>query len=168
MKKTVFALVAASTLTACMGYTPLYAPIKGEVSSVYVDEVRMTEVEHNVGERRVAQIVANQLRQMFHGESSSDYAVDVSIKETKSTLAVRRDATDQRLQIDLRATVKLSKDGDQVFETILNSDAAYNVEDSPFGTDQGREQARESAARELSDSIIRRIALFLSEQDKAK
>lgn len=153
-------VVAAAGLGGCFGYTPLYAPVRHDIASVQVAKVTMVESGRNMGERRVAQLVRNHLLQVFYGEEAT-YKLSVAITESQNTLAVRRDASDLRREVELSAKVVLSEGTEDIFKVTLTSNVAYNVENSPFGTDSGREQAREAASQELSNSITRRVSMFL-------
>ena len=151
-------MISAVTLAGCAGYTPLYEKADSD-AGIRVGDVRMLKVDINVGERRVAQLVTQQLNRAYPNGAADDLTLDVLIEETTSTLAVRRDATVERSQINLTAQVSLAKeDGEKSFETTLSSAAAYNVEDTPYSTESGKVFARESAARTLAEEVIRRIA----------
>jgi hypothetical protein len=152
-------LVIFSLFLAACGYKPLYTAIQEDMSKVTVGEVKMKKVTHKVGERRVSQVVHKKLAQSLNGDGS--YKVDVAITESVSTLAVRRDATDQRLELNLTGDVRVYDEvGQVVFKTDLTSSVAYNVEDTPFATDAGKERAKTAAAIALSDEILRTITLF--------
>jgi len=156
-----FVVAAAFSLTGC-GYSPLYKKTAEEIGHVYVGDVSMVSLGVHAGERRVAQLVHKQLRQSFHSSDQNHYVLSANIREDNVTLAVRRDATDQRLQLNLTADVLLrDSEGKEAFKTTLAASAPYNVEDSPFGTDAGREQARTSAARTLGDEVTYRVIRFL-------
>ncbi len=166
----VLAAGVGALLGACAGYTPLYLETARQDAAVEVGEVRMDEAEINVGERRPAQLVYRRMKQAFPGrETAPPHVLDITIREDISTLAVRRDASDQRLQLNLTADVTLSDtEGKQVFQAAITRSAAYNVESSPFGTDSGKDRARNSAADALSDEIIQRIALYFNDRKNTR
>lgn len=154
-------------LTAC-GYQPLYTLIDEDISKISVGKVKMRKVVHKVGERRAAQTVYKKLSQAFNGDGK--YKVNVDMLETVSTLAIRRDATDQRSALNLNAYLDIidTTSGNTIFETTLTSSVAYNVEDTPFATDAGKERAKTSAAIALSDEIIRTVSLYFRQKKAVK
>lgn len=158
-----FVVIFALFLTAC-GYQPLYSVVQEDMSKVGVGIVRMGKVTHKAGERRASQVVYKELAQSLNGDGS--YKVNVDITESVSTLAVRRDATDQRLELNLRGDIKVKDTADNIiFKTDLTSSVAYNVEDEPFATDAGKERAKTAAAIALSDEILRVVILYFRQND---
>lgn len=153
----------AVALSACAGYAPLYGE-KGEVlKHVQVADVRVENPDRLPGERRIAQLVRTRLNQAFTGKNADK--LTVVLDEDSTALAINRDATEERLQLTLQAEIMLeSSTGDLIYRGDLATTAPYNVEASPFGTDAGRTQARESAARALAEEIIRRVAHVYSQK----
>jgi hypothetical protein len=161
-----FLIFFALFLTAC-SYQPLYSIIKEDMAQVAVGEVKMKIVTHKVGERRASQVVYKKLAQSLNGDGS--YRVNVAITESISTLAVRRDATDQRLELNLTGDVTINDDSGKVlFKTDMTSSVAYNVEDTPFATDAGKERAKTAAAIALSGEIIRTVTLYFRQNSSEK
>ncbi len=164
MKYLPFSLTLA--VAAC-SYTPLYAPVDGQTiaTRVQVGEVRMTKFDDlNVGQRRVAQVMSQKLRQSFKGPVEAD-VLTVGIKEESSALALRRTALVEREQLNLTATATLtSPDGKQIFTTDIATNTAYNVETTPYATESGKTFARLTAARNAADEIVRRIGLYYRSQ----
>jgi LPS-assembly lipoprotein len=147
-------------LTAC-GYTPLYAPPTGGqgLAPIQVGTVAMARVEIQPGQRLVAQEVAQRLQQAFpHTQGTT---LNVEIAETTTALALERTATVRRAEITLTGTVRLlGATGQEALRVSLSAVAPYNVENNPFSTESGKSFARQIAARNLADSIVRRVALW--------
>tara|TARA_R110000868_G_scaffold218576_1_gene468990 strand:+ start:136239 stop:136733 length:495 start_codon:yes stop_codon:yes gene_type:complete len=163
MKK-IISLIVVLSLCAC-GYSPVYKQTKELVESVQVREVRMVDIIRSAGERRVAQLTNKRLSQVFIAGEDSAYKLDITIEETKNTLAVLRDATEDRLEIVLQAELTLyNTAGEKVFERSLSAEAPYNVETSPFGTDSGKDRARKSAAISLAEEVIHQVNYFMYTQ----
>jgi hypothetical protein len=158
-------LAAAVTLGSC-GYAPLYAPGAGATnaaSKVEIGEVTVQQNTKNVGQRRAAQTVAQDLKLSFPNSGTEMDTVSVYIEETTSTLAVERTAAIQRAQIDLTAVVTLTNaNGEKLLVTSLATNAPYNVEDTPYSTESGKTYARTTAARNLASEITRRLYLYYS------
>lgn len=164
MRKIAPLVLAGAALLASCGYSPLYMPAgsaDAAINRVQIGEVRMSRVEYNVGERRVAQTVSQKLQLSFPNEGATLDTVTVDILEGTNTLAVEQTATVSRAQIDLRGTVIVtSPQGKKVLKAEIVTSSSYNVESSPYGTEAGKTSARLTAARSLADEIARRLALF--------
>jgi hypothetical protein len=162
-------LLPAALLAAC-GYTPLYLPGEGAAqASAYVQiaVVEMELPERNVGQRRVAQTVNQQLKLDFPATGPEMDTATVNIKESTSTLAVQRSAAIQRGQINLEGTLTLTNPkGDRLLRTTLATSAPYNVENTPYSTESGKTYARTTAARNLADEISRRLYLYYRTHEK--
>lgn len=156
MKKTL--LLTTGLLAACSGYAPLLTTSSAGVS---IAEVNMINPARNIGERRIAQGVRQNLLKSFTPQADAPYSLRVSIEEIETTLAIEEDATAERLRLVLTATTVLTAGEKPILQTELNADAAFNVEDSPFSTQSGRTFAREAAARTLSQVITQEVNLAI-------
>lgn len=161
MKKSIIVSLSAMILSGCFGYEPLYSQGGHVVADVRVGDIVMDEIDRGFGERRSAQLVAQRLNRIFVAGEGAPYTLNMSLREEKTTLALERDATEQRLQFDLIADMKL-KDAENnvVFQTSMETSAPYNVEDTPFGTDSGRERARSSAVKVIADEAVHRVSFY--------
>lgn len=154
---------AAMSLVSC-GYTPLYAPqMEGGTVAAHlqVGTVEMATTKINVGERRVAQTVAQQLKLQYPDVAASMDTLEVTIKETTTTLAVESTAAVQRAKLTLDGSMTITDlNGKVVLRTAVSTGTAYNVESTPYSTETGKTFARLTAARNLADEISRRVVLF--------
>jgi hypothetical protein len=159
--------LVAGILASC-GYTPLYAPSMGAESianRLQVGMVEMNEVKRNVGERRMAQTVSQELKLQYPNTNTAmDSTMDtltVSIEETTDTLAVQTTAAVRRAQITLEGTMVIqSPNGKPKLKTKVSTSTSYNVLSTPYGTESGKTFARLTAARNLADEISRRVVLY--------
>ena len=156
MKKIWLFLLTFAFISACASYQPLLSVVS---NGVYVAEVKMANPNKNVGERRIAQAVRQNLLKSFPVTNHQNYVLTVSIEETETTLAIEQDATAERLRLLLNAVVLLKQRDNKILSTDLSADAAFNVEDTPFSTESGRTFAREAAARTLSQVITQEVTL---------
>ena len=159
-KITVFSVVfglTALTQAAC-GYTPIYS----QQSEVAVGPIQVIDVERNVGQRRIAQRVDQHLRRSFPSKVAK-YRIEIDLEESLTTLAVTREATIERQQVNVLANVKLvNTETDEVmFTTQLQRGAAYNNEITPYSTEAGRGFARQAAADAVAEEIVRRVWVWL-------
>jgi hypothetical protein len=171
MKKPTTLALTAALLAACAGYSPLYTPINGEnlAQKVQVGDVFMTRLaEKNVGERRVAQVINQHLRQDFAQTGAEMDTLTVGIREDSSPLALRRTALVEREQLTLTGNITITNPaGDKLFNTEVGASTAYNVQTTPYGTESGKTYARLTAARNLAEEITRRVALFYRTQGQS-
>ncbi|RYG62131.1 MAG: hypothetical protein EON60_00875 [Alphaproteobacteria bacterium] len=159
-------LLGSAVLLASCGYSPLYAPSSGggqAASKVQIGKVEADQNELNLGERRSAQTIAQELKLSFPNTGMDMDTATIRIEEETSTLAVERTAITQRAQINLTGYLVLSSaNGDRLLSTELATNAPYNVENSPYSTESGKTYARLTAARNLANEISRRLYLYYS------
>lgn len=163
MKKILITL--SLLLAGCAGYQPLYQKVQsGKIS---VNRVYLTNPTQNQGTRRPAQIVQQELARHYPEGDAGEYSFDVALTEDYDTLAVRRDATDQRRQLRLNGTVTFyDAQRRPVHTSTITKYSPYNVDDKPFSTETSLSSAREITARAFADEVVRRVALFLGDGRK--
>ncbi len=165
-------MLGSAVLLASCGYSPLYAPSSGggqAASKVQVGKVEASQYKLNVGQRRAAQTVAQELKLSFPNAGMEMDTATVLITEETSTLAVERTAIMQRAQINLTGYLTLTNpNGDKLLSTTLETNAPYNVENSPYSTESGKTYARLTAARNLAGEISRRLYLYYSTHPQAQ
>ncbi|MBI1308560.1 MAG: hypothetical protein GC129_01700 [Proteobacteria bacterium] len=151
-------------LLAACGYTPLYAPGKGAAEAptqIQIGTVEMEKAAINVGQRRPAQVVSQQLQLDYPNQGSGMDTANVTIEESTSTLAMQQTSALQRAQINLTGKLFIvDAGGKPLLRADMSTSAAYNVEDTPYSTESGKTFARLTAARTLAEELSRRIALF--------
>lgn len=154
-------------LSAC-GYSPIYETTSEFVSQVAIEKVEIGQDSKLPGERRVAQLVNRRLSQVFTSSlENSPYRLNLYLNEDRRTLAVLRDATEDRFEVRVSARIELKdSNGKNVYIRELTSSAPYNVESSPYSTDAGKDRARKSAAESLSAEVIQNVNFFIHEQQK--
>ena len=152
-----------TTLLAGCGYSPMYAPAASTTAQpgLALGTIQMAAVSIEPGQRRVAQEVRERLAQSYPDIVADAARIDLTIQEATTTLALQRTATVQRAQINLTGGLEVKgTDGQTLLSTSLASSAAYNVENNPFSTESGKAYARQVAARNLADAVVRRLALW--------
>ena len=167
MKKVLLASVLSFSLAGCLGYEPLYDQTQKVMGDVHVAAVKVDEVGYTPTERRSAQMLNQKLSRVFSGQAHASHHIHVTIDEEEETLAVARDASDERVELNLVAQVKLLDSNDNlVYQTRIQSEAPYNLEDSPYATESGKERARLNAVNVLSDEIVHRLSFFFYNMQK--
>ena len=154
-------------LTACgtsRGFTPLYQNTGNPATEVGIRQVVVTNPGREVGERRAAQIVGQELNRFYAAGAGTAYTLDIALTESWETLALRRDATDERFELRLLGRVSFYDPHGRLQHTaVATTRAPYNVQTSPYATETARQNARETAARALAQEIQRRVLLFLGD-----
>ncbi|MBT4710905.1 MAG: hypothetical protein HOB82_05195 [Alphaproteobacteria bacterium] len=156
--------VLFSTLfIAACGFQPLYGSGQGVVGGAVADDladVRITTIPDRVG-----QIVRNDLLDRLNpfGEPNAPrFSLAVELEEGKEGLAIQIDDTVTRFNLTLTANYALT---DAVTAEILTTGsvratAAYNVLRSDFANVIAERDAQQRAAREISDELKTRLAVY--------
>ncbi len=94
------------------------------------------------------------------------YGLRVILTTDRPTLALRRDETATRVNLTLTANYALRdlRTAKVLFEGRSRATNSYNILQSEFATLASLDDATTQAARELSDEIKIRLAIFLSQQ----
>lgn len=95
------------------------------------------------------------------------YRLVVSLQVTKEALAIARDESATRYNVALVAeyALVLLETGAKVLEGEARSISAYNVVSSDYATLVAERDAELRSAREISDDLRTRIAVFLARND---
>ena len=163
MKRILNLVLTAIVLSSCAGYTPLYGKLGEEMNKIGLKEVKMTNIEKNIGERRIAQILHQKLSRIFSNQFDNDYNLYVELIPSESSIAARSDAIDTRKGIAIKAKILLKdiETGNLVFSVNVNRNSSYTVQEEPFATEAARKKALESIVSALSGDITQRTALWL-------
>lgn len=159
-----FAGLSAAVMLASCGYSPMYAPAAGEANAagrVQVGKVEAVQYRKNLGQRRSAQTVYQDLKLSFPNTGADMDTVEILIEEAETTLAVEKTATVQRATVDITGNVTLTDaNGKVLLRTILYTSSPFSTETSPYSTETGKTFARTTAARNLADEVSRRLYLY--------
>lgn len=99
------------------------------------------------------------------GEASPLYRLDVRLDDSLEALGVLSDDTISRERRILRARYQLIDvaSGEILLDATSGSDAGIDVVSSEYATIAAEQTALENLARDLSDRMVRRVALALRE-----
>jgi LPS-assembly lipoprotein len=148
---------------ASCGFTPLYgehddgASVTDEMAQVYVMPIP----------NRLGQVVYNELRDRIvpHGQPAEpQYVLTVALGQSFQSTVIRPDATASRLNLVLRASYVLFEAPTRKVLTrgVAQSIGAYSVRVEPYPTLIARQDVQTRVARDVSDEIRNRIALYFS------
>lgn len=157
-------VVCLLILSGC-GFQPLYGD-RGAAAGV---ARQLGGIEVGRIERRSGQQLRNHLIDAFSargGGEAKPYRLEVALTEAKQGLAIRQDEAVTRYNYRLFGAFRLIRSKDQLlmFEDTARSSAAYNVVQSEFATLSAERDAEARAARDLSDDIATRLALYFQRQ----
>ncbi len=155
--------VVLGGLSAC-GFRPLY----GQHGDRSVNEDLATVRIAPVGDR-IGQQLHNFLLDRINPRGSSaepNFVLQIKLEESLSTLAFRKDATATRANLQVSVVYELRdiKTGKQVFRAQSSVTTSYNIVESDFATLSAKADARRRAARNLSDEIRTRLAIYFNRQ----
>jgi LPS-assembly lipoprotein len=161
-------VVAAASAAGC-GYRPVYgergaATAAGQTASV---QESMNQVQIRPIRDRTGQLLRNDLvdRITPNGQASAArYVLEVRLDEREQALAVRRDETATRANLQLIARYQMR---DTVSGTVLTSGisratTSYNLVQSEFATQSALRDARRRGAQLVAEDIALRIAAYFN------
>jgi LPS-assembly lipoprotein len=154
-------------MTAC-GFQPLY----GEHNDNAGTRDALSKIEINFIADRLGQQVYNYLLDRISplGKPGSPlYSLDVRLNLFRQDLGVSRDETATRAKLIFSATYRLidKKNGKQLFLGSTQTANSFTIVDSAFANFSAENDAIDRAAREVSDSIRLRLALYFATQPGA-
>ena len=152
-------------LTAACGFQPLYGT-RGDQAGTR-DELERIEIAVISG--RLGQQVHNYLLDRITplGHPTSPlYLLDIKLSLSRQALGVQRDATTTRAKFILFASYRLAKKqgGKQLFQGSTQTANSFTIVQSDFANLSAEKDAIDRAAREVSDTIRARLALYFATQ----
>ena len=155
-------LVAASSLLGACGFQPVY----GERRAAGAATLATIDIERI--EDRSGQKLRTMLRERLSPRGATGrplYRLSVTLSESKSELAIRRDESATRANLSLNATFTLTRlppgPPGSVTRTAFSTNS-YNVLDSEFATLSAENDARNRALRSLAEEIRLRVATAIN------
>ena len=159
-------VVAVFAVASACGFQPLHAPGGGVVPSV------LAKIDVAPIPNRLGKVVRNHLVERLTPRGSpiaAEYRVVVSLRLAKEALAIARDDSATRFNVSLEATfdLLLVSTGDTVLRGTVRSVSAYNVVSSDYANVVAERDAELRAAREVSDELKIRIAVYLAKNERS-
>jgi LPS-assembly lipoprotein len=149
-------------VNAC-GFHPLYGAGREPLNRAVVAELASVHIAPMP--ERVGQIVHNDLLDRLTplGEPGAPrYKLSVGLEEAKQGLAIQIDDTITRFNLTLTANyvLEIADTGSIVTTGRVHATAAYNVLRSDFANVVAERDAQRRAAREVSDELKTRLAVY--------
>ena len=159
-RRAFFVLTCAGLLAGC-GFQPLY----GNRSQASSTPAQFARIEVSDIDGRPGHHLRNHLIDRFSargGNYKKQYRLDIALSDRKDGLAIRNDESVTRFNYRLLSNLRLVRIADQqiLYETSLRTTVAFNVVDSEFATLSAERDAEERAARDLSEEMITRLAIY--------
>ncbi len=155
------ALAALALLAAC-GFQPLYGQGPRQADPGQLGNIEVAPIADRLG-----QITRNHLLDRLNPGGrplAPEYRLDVSLKERKTRLAFRKDATATRALMQLVAQYRLTEisSGTPVHNGASRATASYNIVASDFATIASEKNARERVSRIVAEDIVLRLSVCFS------
>lgn len=155
-------LATASVVAGC-GFQPMYArsnngdTLKTALAAVDVAviEDRIGQMLRNALERRFEQGAGNGVQKRFR--------LVVELSEDKVASAFRKDATNTRETLTLRAVSTLEMGGKVIWRRPDSVVTAYNITPDHFSVEMAARDARERGIEQLANQITDSVAIFLKQ-----
>lgn len=160
----------AASLAACAGYAPINQNFDDfTTAEIYIQNVEVQSPERRIGSRLNAQYMKQLLTRRFTGDENAPLRVIMRLSEAEQSISFRFDATAERALLTLDSVAYVQNKEGQILATIeTRTDAAYEIQASPFATAANYDQARQSALENLQRDLQRQLNLFLADYQKSK
>jgi len=156
-------LSALATLAGC-GFRPLYGT-RAYGGSGAVEALSQTWIDPIPD--RIGQLLRNNLLDRLNPQGEPErarYRLAVKVAVSKEGLAITKDESITRFNLRVSALFVLhdAGSGQELTRGTARTIAAYNVVDSQFATLVAEKDAEVRAARELSDELRTRLAVYFT------
>ncbi len=154
-------VVVVLALGGC-GFRPLYGQREGGGATDHMAAVRVGVIEDRAG-----QLLRNALLEQLQPGGQPGlplYALNVKLTETVQQLALQKDETTSRSNLELRAAYVLKRfdNGATLFEGVSRAATGFNVVSSHFATLSAESDARKRSLRVLSEDIKVQLGAYFS------
>jgi len=165
----------AWTLLICLGLAGCgFRPLYGEAAKGQTNTTsELARVEVGPIKDRIGQLVRNHLLDQLTpkgGKLAPHYRLKVELTTSQEGVALARDEAATRFNLQLRGRYALIElqNKREIFQGTARSIAVYNVVSADYSTLTAEADAKRRAAREISDEIKTRLAVFFSRRSAAR
>ncbi|MGY8956491.1 MAG: LPS assembly lipoprotein LptE [Alphaproteobacteria bacterium] len=160
-------VVGCLTLAAC-GFEPLY----GDRTDAAATEDILAFVSVPPIANRTGQMVRIELTNRLtptRPSPPSRYTLNVKLTQSKVSLAVKNDASATRANLTITASFELLLNSDSTVLTkgFVRSVNGYDILLSDFATLSAEADARRRGAKDISDGIVDRLAIYMARNAQA-
>lgn len=155
------AVGAVLVLLAGCGFEPMYGAESDGSLAADLSQVQVERISDRVGQK-----LHNALRDRMNRGGAPDrpaFRLQVSVSENTRQLAIRKDETTARANLQLSAIFHLfdAETGATLMTGKARATSSYNVLDSNFATLSAERDAQNRAVRVLANEITLRVGGFL-------
>ena len=155
-------------ITTGCGFQPLYSYGIGNSSRI-VDE--LAQIQISPIESRTGQILRNFLQDKLTPSGvpfSPTYRLAISLKETRSDMAILRDSTSTFAKVQIEAQYQLIDiEAKNVSDSgTVSSTTVFNIVSSEYANLSAHRAAQRRTIHIISDSVRERLALFFLKNHK--
>ena len=157
------ALVGAGLLLGACGFKPMYgASAERAATTAYLRAVQIDHIEERVG-----QMMRTALKRRFHPTRSNtayQYSLEVDVSESVSVLAVEKDASTTRANLQLTTQYRLVRLADHLtlHSGSIRGVSSYNLLTSNFATEAAKKDARKRAIDTVADQLQTKISVYFN------
>ena len=157
------------TVASGCGFRPLYAqrPDAPDVATQMADVFIPLPVRKGRAEQQLYNDLRDRLNPAGIPEGAA-YRLDVNLSVTSLPVALRRDesATRQNVNILVNYALRRNSDNTIVTQGLSRAVAAYNIVRSAYATVVAAEDAERRAVREASEDVRTQLAVYFSARGK--
>ena len=159
-----FLVGVLAALGAC-GFQPLYGGTKNSAINQQLAHIQISTIQDRIGQK-LHNLLLDKLN--FGGRPQKPL-YNLNVRLTFSTeeigLKFTEEATRARLTLRVNYFLTDNDSGEVLAEGRVRSVNNYNISESEFARLAAEEDAKERAAREVSDEIKIRLSLYFSQRD---
>ena len=155
------AIVSVLALLANCGFSPLHKQNNANHHSVLnLQKVVIAPIPERIGQLLRIELFT-QLTP-YGAPDAPSYSLNISISETSRNLGVRKDTTETRTDLIVKASFKLIELSTKkvVFVGSARSVISYNILDADFATMSVMTDAKKRAAKDLATEIRSRLSVI--------
>lgn len=159
----VTSIVGTGLMLGACGFKPMYSASADSASTTAY--LRAVQIDHI--DERIGQMMRTALKRRFHPTRTNTayhYSLNVSVSEGVSTLAVEKDASTTRANLQLTTQYTLVRIADQL--TLQSGNvrgvSSYNLLTSNFATEAAKKDARKRAIDTVADQLKTKISAYFN------
>ena len=162
-------LAAAGLVLALLGgcgFEPLYARRDDAAAAGELASIKVARIDDRAGQH-LRNLLLDRLNP-GGAPNKGQYTLTVTMGESRQDLAIRRDETATRANLLISASYELYEvaTGRALFRATSTVTTSFNIVRSDFATISAENDARRRGAREISDDIRTRLAVYFNRRRK--
>ncbi len=159
-------ILAAATLTAGCGLTPVYGGGTSGPTATFLSSVAVQPIDGGRTGWLLRAALADRLGEPTQGDRR--YRLEVEVDDDLTSFGIRGDTAVTRERRTIRARYRLVNNatGQVVLDATAGSDAGIDVVSSDVATLAAEQTAAERLAQVVADQIVARLGLYAARRDR--